>query len=435
MSNYELGAELGRGAFGTVYRCVDRDTGVAWAAKVLRKSQLRRRRTGRAGGDALDGVRREVAIWKRLCHAHVVALHEVLDDEAADELVLVSELVEGGVVGGAGSWGLASPAAGAGEGDGAQTEHAGDGAPSPAPCPAPPLALVRVWAAQLLDGVAYLHHQRVVHRDLKPANLLVARGSGWEPSGAGAGGGAGTLKIADFGVSQVWCDGPQADALRSTAGTPAFLAPEMLTGAPFGGRAADMWAAGMTLHALLHGAPAFVGPTLPATYELIRSAPLPWPELAEVRRAAAAVAAAEGGGVAGREHAVAAARAELGRVTALSDLARDLVRRLLERDPAARMGVEAARAHAFLEGRGCGEPAQLPPRIRVGQGDIDAAIRQVVPFRTAAGVARVGGRLRARVAARKRAAALAGGAQPPQPEGGELEAGSSGLSHGDAEGA
>lgn len=58
-----------------------------------------------------------------------------------------------------------------------------------------------------------VHYHKIIHRDIKPSNLLL--------------GDDGHVKIADFGVSNEF-EGPDA-LLSSTAGTPAFMAPEMMT--------------------------------------------------------------------------------------------------------------------------------------------------------------------------------------------------------------
>lgn len=58
-----------------------------------------------------------------------------------------------------------------------------------------------------------VHYHKIIHRDIKPSNLLL--------------GDDGHVKIADFGVSKEF-EGMDAQ-LSCTAGTPAFMAPEMMT--------------------------------------------------------------------------------------------------------------------------------------------------------------------------------------------------------------
>lgn len=67
-----------------------------------------------------------------------------------------------------------------------------------------------------------VHYQKIVHRDIKPSNLLL--------------GDDGHVKIADFGVSNQF-EGSDAQ-LSSTAGTPAFMAPEAISdsGQSFSGK-------------------------------------------------------------------------------------------------------------------------------------------------------------------------------------------------------
>lgn len=61
--------------------------------------------------------------------------------------------------------------------------------------------------------LSVVHYHKIIHRDIKPSNLLL--------------GDDGHVKIADFGVSNEF-EGTDA-LLSSTAGTPAFMAPEMMT--------------------------------------------------------------------------------------------------------------------------------------------------------------------------------------------------------------
>lgn len=85
---YELGKELGRGEFGVTVRCVDLQTGEAFACKKISKTKLRTEID-------IQDVRREVQIMKHLPHhPNIVAFREAYEDK--DAVYLVMELCEGG---------------------------------------------------------------------------------------------------------------------------------------------------------------------------------------------------------------------------------------------------------------------------------------------------------------------------------------------------
>ena len=93
----------------------------------------------------------------------------------------------------------------------------------------------------LMETVAYLHHHRIVHRDLKPENLLIYADDDT------------SIKIADFGFAER-TDG--FISLKTKCGTPGYVAPEVLLGQPYG-KAVDMWAIGVIMYVLLGGYPPF----------------------------------------------------------------------------------------------------------------------------------------------------------------------------------
>ncbi|XP_019850913.1 PREDICTED: calcium/calmodulin-dependent protein kinase kinase 1-like [Amphimedon queenslandica] len=124
----------------------------------------------------------------------------------------------------------------------------------------------REYFIDLILGLEYLHSCKVVHRDIKPENLLLDDYD--------------RIKIADFGVSENWSSEKQDADLRSSAGTPAFTAPETLDGvrSVFGGRALDVWAAGVTLYCLVYGRVPFVGRSIPELHEKIISQEIKFPD-------------------------------------------------------------------------------------------------------------------------------------------------------------
>ena len=107
--------------------------------------------------------------------------------------------------------------------------------------PMPPAQVIAL-ARAICKGLVYAHAAGIVHRDLKPENILVASG----PDGP-------VPRIVDFGLAM---SVDQSDARLTesgmTMGTPAFAAPEQLTGKPIDHRA-DLFALGMTMFEMLTG--------------------------------------------------------------------------------------------------------------------------------------------------------------------------------------
>lgn len=100
---------------------------------------------------------------------------------------------------------------------------------------------VKTIARDVFRALRTCHARGVAHLDVKPQNVFV--------------GGGGAYKLGDFGcavrVTQRR-DGTY-EAVGKTPGTPAFTAPECCEGEPCDGFKADVWAAGMTVHALATG--------------------------------------------------------------------------------------------------------------------------------------------------------------------------------------
>lgn len=100
---------------------------------------------------------------------------------------------------------------------------------------------------QAARGVAQLHRKGLVHRDVKPANFLVRE--------------SGALVLADLGLAaEAGRGGASLDDGR-VLGTPRYVAPEQLQGAP-AAPAADVYSLGVLLHEMLSGRPLFNGETV-----------------------------------------------------------------------------------------------------------------------------------------------------------------------------
>ncbi|XP_073430176.1 microtubule-associated serine/threonine-protein kinase 1-like [Dendrobates tinctorius] len=114
-----------------------------------------------------------------------------------------------------------------------------------------PVPLARLYFAEAVVAVEYLHSYGVVHRDLKPVNLLITS--------------SGHIKVTDFGISKVGVMTPKTNTYkqsaedisrefrdREVAGTPSYIAPEVILKEGYG-RPADWWSMGIILYQFLVG--------------------------------------------------------------------------------------------------------------------------------------------------------------------------------------
>mmetsp|Transcript_104088 Transcript_104088/g.301120 ORF Transcript_104088/g.301120 Transcript_104088/m.301120 type:complete len:316 (-) Transcript_104088:84-1031(-) len=98
---------------------------------------------------------------------------------------------------------------------------------------------------QIVMAISYLHANFVCHRDLKPENFLFASNECVEKN---------SIKIVDFGLA---CKFKPGELMTTKAGTPYYVAPEVLQG-KYDHRA-DCWSLGVILYAMLCGYPPFFG--------------------------------------------------------------------------------------------------------------------------------------------------------------------------------
>ena len=89
---------------------------------------------------------------------------------------------------------------------------------------------------QLINGINYLHNQGICHRDLKPENLLLSKNY--------------KLKIIDFGLSNFETGG---GLLETPCGSPCYASPEMVRGYSYDGFGIDIWSCGIILYAMICG--------------------------------------------------------------------------------------------------------------------------------------------------------------------------------------
>ena len=202
---YRIISPLGRGGMGEVYRADDIRLGQPVALKFLPAALAEDR-------DRLERLADEVRIGRQISHPNVCRLYDIA--EAEGHHFLVMEYVDGED--------LASLLRRIGR-------MPGDKA----------LDIARGVCA----GLAAAHDKGVIHRDLKPANVMID--------------GRGQARIADFGLAALASGGGGADM----SGTPAYMAPEQLTGEGASLRS-DVYALGLVLHEMLTGRRVFEAKSL-----------------------------------------------------------------------------------------------------------------------------------------------------------------------------
>ncbi|KAF5476381.1 hypothetical protein F2P56_008104 [Juglans regia] len=222
---YELGKLLGYGAFAKVYHARNLRTGQSVAIKAVSKQKVIK-------GGLTANIKREISIMRRLHHSHVVNLFEVLATKS--KIYFVMEFAKGGEL-------FAKVVKGRFSED-----------------------LSRHYFQQLISAVGYCHSQGVFHRDLKPENLLLD--DNWN------------LKVSDFGLSAV-NDQIQPDGLLHTlCGTPAYVAPEVLSKKGYDGAKVDVWSCGVILYVLNAGYLPFNDQNLMVMYRKIYKGEFRYPK-------------------------------------------------------------------------------------------------------------------------------------------------------------
>jgi eukaryotic-like serine/threonine-protein kinase len=196
---------LGAGGMGEVYEALDSERGASVALKVLPFMRPHR----------LLAFKQEFRAAASLAHPNIVELYELSVQN--DTWFYSMELVRGIDL----------------------IEYV-RGAHQAGPTAAVEEVRLRACLSQLIEGVHELHRAGLLHLDLKPANVLVEAG--------------GRLVILDFGLVQTLrAGGEESGGHRSpVAGTPGYMAPEQLSGAPLT-TAADWYAVGAILYEALAG--------------------------------------------------------------------------------------------------------------------------------------------------------------------------------------
>jgi len=219
--HYQITEKLGEGGMGEVFLAEDSRLHRRVALKFLNQSF-------REDREAHDRLVREARAASQLSHANIVSIHAI--EETDEHLFIVMEYVEGRSL---------RDAIKSGEID---TDTALD------------------YAGQILAGLASAHEIDLVHRDIKSDNIKVTN--------------KGVVKVLDFGLAR---SAGAADITRygSSAGTPAYMAPEQVQGEKADQRS-DMFSFGVVFYEMLTGQRPFRGQHESAvTYSIVNEEPDP----------------------------------------------------------------------------------------------------------------------------------------------------------------
>ncbi len=213
LSHYRILDRLGAGGMGEVYLAEDTKLGRKVALKLVSAATA-------TDPAARARLVREARLASSLDHPHICTIYEAGED--GDDAFIAMELATGRSL---------------------AEQIPPDGLP---------LETCLRYGAEVAGALAYAHEHGIIHRDLKSANVVISS--------------AGHAKVLDFGLAGHAAK-PSTDAgtaqttLTDTgtiAGTPAYMAPEVLRGEPASERS-DIWALGVLLHEMATGAMPFVG--------------------------------------------------------------------------------------------------------------------------------------------------------------------------------
>ena len=210
IGRYRVEGLLGTGAMGEVYRAHDPAIDRLVAIKVVRPELV----AGSGGGQLLERFRREARAAGRRFHPNIVAIWDFGDDNGMPFLVM--ELVEGR------SLDQVIKSSGSLE---------------------PRRSVVII--TQVLSALGFAHENGIVHRDIKPSNIMVLQDD--------------RVKVADFGIARI--EASEFTIVGDLLGTPAYMAPEQLSGSPIDHRT-DLFAAGVILFEMLTGVKPFRGKSI-----------------------------------------------------------------------------------------------------------------------------------------------------------------------------
>lgn len=233
MKKYDVGRLLGQGSFAKVYYGRNLKTGQSVAIKVIDKKKVLKI-------GLMNQTKREISVMGLIKHENIVQFYEVMATKT--KIFFVMEYAKGGELFHKVSKGKLKE------------------------------DIARKYFQQLICAVYFCHRRGVYHRDLKPENLLLDEN--------------GNLKVSDFGLNALSESKRRDGLLHTTCGTPAYVAPEVISRKGYDGAKADIWSCGVILFVMLAGYLPFHDSNVIEMYRKISVAEYKFPQWfpPEVRR-------------------------------------------------------------------------------------------------------------------------------------------------------
>lgn len=220
-----IGEEIGKGAYGRVYKGIDLENGDFVAIKQVSLQNIAQ--------EDLNIIMQEIDLLKNLNHKNIVKYLGSLKTKT--DLHIILEYVENGSL--------------------ANIIKPNKFGPFPE-------SLVAVYISQVLEGLVYLHEQGVIHCDIKGANILTTK--------------EGLVKLADFGVATKLTEAEVNT--HSVVGTPYWMAPEVIEMSGVCA-ASDIWSVGCTVIELLTCVPPYFDlQPMPALFRIVQDERPPIPD-------------------------------------------------------------------------------------------------------------------------------------------------------------
>jgi len=320
INKYLLNEKIGQGSFGTVRKCKDITTGKVFAMKILNKINLRSKLRFTKKNNSIQRSNALEDALKEIAIMKSVRHPNVVNlVEVIDSADTMYLILEYMPFGS-----IAKSSAFINKIEREDSDHKEHDR-----------EVLRLYMRDIVSGLAYLHSQRICHSDIKPENVLISKD--------------GVLKLADFGLSKYLIQGQSRRVFDQKDGTPAFQAPECLKASldeKFSLFPTDIWALGVTLYQLKYGYLPFFSKDERQLVEKILCDPLKIPPMEDKSFA-------------------------------------NILRSMLEKDPAKRITVKELCRHPWITDKGRLHPlTQSYDRHHISENEHQNAVAELVDLQS-----------------------------------------------------